>query len=51
MTVAIGMNDRFGGKNRSNLHLDMVILRPTVWLDDSPLITDGVLQVDSEGTG
>jgi aminopeptidase len=32
--IAIGMNERFGGRNRSNLHLDLVILRPKVWLDE-----------------
>jgi aminopeptidase len=42
--VAIGMNDHFGGRNRSNLHLDLVIMRPTVWLDSELAIVDGVLQ-------
>jgi aminopeptidase len=41
--IAIGMNESFGGRNRSNLHLDMVILRPTVWLDGLPVIIDGRL--------
>ena len=41
--IAIGMNESFGGKNRSNLHLDLVILRPTVWLDDTLTIDNGVL--------
>jgi aminopeptidase len=41
--VAIGMNERFGGRNRSNLHLDLVILRPTVWLDETKVIEDGSL--------
>ena len=31
--IAIGMNDRFGGQNRSNLHLDLVMLQPSLWLD------------------
>ncbi len=31
--IAIGMNDSFGGQNRSNLHLDLVMLRPSLWLD------------------
>jgi aminopeptidase len=31
--IAIGMNERFGGRNRSNLHLDMIMLNPSVWLD------------------
>jgi aminopeptidase len=41
--IAVGMNESFGGRNRSNLHLDMVILRPTVWLDGLPVIIDGRL--------
>lgn len=41
--VAIGMNERFGGRNRSNLHLDLVILRPTVWLDEMKVIEGGIL--------
>jgi len=43
--IAIGMNDRFGGRNRSNLHLDLVILRPSVELDGAIVLADGVLQV------
>jgi aminopeptidase len=31
--IAIGMNDSFGGQNRSNLHLDLVMLHPSLWLD------------------
>jgi aminopeptidase len=31
--IAIGMNDRFGGQNHSNLHLDLVMLQPSLWLD------------------
>jgi aminopeptidase len=41
--VAIGMNERFGGRNRSNLHLDLVILRPSVWLDERKIIESGIL--------
>jgi aminopeptidase len=41
--IAIGMNEHFGGGNRSNLHLDLVMLNPTVTLDGSPLVTDGFL--------
>jgi aminopeptidase len=33
--IAIGMNDRFGGQNHSNLHLDLVMLNPSLWLDGS----------------
>lgn len=31
--IAIGMNESFGGQNRSNLHLDLVMLHPSLWLD------------------
>jgi leucyl aminopeptidase (aminopeptidase T) len=31
--IAFGINDRFGGKNHSNLHLDLVMLQPSLWLD------------------
>ncbi len=31
--IAIGMNESFGGKNKSNMHLDMVMLSPTLTLD------------------
>ncbi len=41
--IAIGANLSFGGRNRSNLHLDLVMLRPTVMLDDSILVEDGHL--------
>jgi aminopeptidase len=41
--IAIGMNTSFGGKNRANLHLDMVVQRPTVELDSASLIVNGVL--------
>jgi len=44
--IAIGMNDRFGGVNKSNLHLDLVILKPTVWFDDTLVLEDGVFQVE-----
>jgi len=29
----IGLNDRMGGQNHSNLHLDLVTLHPTLRLD------------------
>ena len=33
----IGMNDRMGGQNNYNLHLDLVMLHPSLWLDGVPL--------------
>ena len=44
--VAIGMNERFGGVNRSNLHLDLVVLRPTVYFDGEIAISDGEILID-----
>ena len=41
--IAIGMNEHFGGRNRSNLHLDLVILRPSLWLDGQMVIQNGTL--------
>lgn len=41
--VAIGMNEHFGGRNKSNLHVDFVVPRPTVQLDGTPIIRDGRL--------
>jgi aminopeptidase len=35
--IALGMNDWFGGQNHSNLHLDLVMLHPSLWLDGVPL--------------
>ena len=46
--IAIGMNERFGGANRSNLHLDLVILHPTVYLDGEIVISDGEILIDNK---
>jgi aminopeptidase len=43
--IAVGMNDRFGGKNRSNLHQDLVILKPTVWFDGKVILESGEFKV------
>ena len=43
--IAVGMNDRFGGKNKSNLHQDFVILKPTVWFDGRIVIEDGTFKI------
>jgi aminopeptidase len=42
--IAVGMNGHFGGSNHSNLHLDLVILHPTVWLDAEQPVVDGVVK-------
>jgi aminopeptidase len=39
--IAIGMNENFGGRNRSNLHLDLVILQPTVFFDGAVILERG----------
>ena len=46
--IAIGMNAHFGGFNRSNLHLDMVIRRPKVWADDVMILNEGLLQIGAD---
>lgn len=38
--IALGMNIHFGGANRSNLHLDLVMLQAQVWLDGERLRLD-----------
>ena len=43
--IAIGMNDRFGGRNASNLHQDFVILKPTVLFDETVVIENGEFMV------
>jgi leucyl aminopeptidase (aminopeptidase T) len=43
--IAIGMNERLGGRNKSNLHLDLVILKPTVWFDGTLVLENGVFTV------
>ena len=42
--IAIGANQSFGGRNLADLHLDMVIMRPTVTLDGQPVLVSGVVQ-------
>jgi aminopeptidase len=39
--VAFGNNLAFGGKNNARIHLDAVIRKPSVWLDDKLLIRKG----------
>lgn len=42
--IALGDNHAIGGTVSSGLHLDMIILRPTVWLDGNEVVTQGELQ-------
>lgn len=39
--VAFGNNTAFGGRNKARIHLDGVMRRPSVWLDDTPIIKRG----------
>jgi aminopeptidase len=39
--VAFGNNLAFGGKNDARIHLDAVIRKPTVWLDNKQIIRKG----------
>jgi leucyl aminopeptidase (aminopeptidase T) len=43
--IAVGMNDRFGGTNKSNLHQDFVILKPTVWFDNTVILENGIFKL------
>ena len=44
--VAFGDNIYYGGSIRCPVHLDMVIYRPTVRLDDRVLVENGVIRLD-----
>lgn len=46
--IAIGANTSFGGRNRSNLHLDLVILHPTIWLDGQMLLDQELFWLEHE---
>ena len=41
--LAFGTSAGIGGVNRSTVHIDGLVLRPSVWLDDRPLMEDGTL--------
>lgn len=43
--IAFGTNKSFGGTNKADCHMDGIILRPTLYLDDLLVIQDGVFQV------
>jgi leucyl aminopeptidase (aminopeptidase T) len=43
--VAIGDNVFYGGEVRSPVHMDMVLYRPTVRLDDRVIVEDGVVLI------
>lgn len=39
--IAFGTNTSFGGTNKAGCHMDGVILKPTLLLDDKPVLVDG----------
>ena len=43
--IAIGDNHTIGGITESCIHLDMVIHKPTVWLDNIKVVDNGVLSL------
>lgn len=43
--IAFGTNTSFGGINKADCHMDGIILRPTLYLDDTLVIKEGVFQV------
>ena len=43
--VALGDNRSLGGTIESPLHIDFILLRPTVWLDGREIVRDGKLLV------
>jgi leucyl aminopeptidase (aminopeptidase T) len=46
MHFAIGDNESLGGSTRSEIHLDGVLRKPMVQLDDITVVKDGVLDTD-----
>ncbi len=43
--IAVGDNAMLGGVNDSSLHWDLLVMRPTVTVDERPLMVDGRLAV------
>ena len=43
--IAFGTNASFGGVNKAECHMDGIILRPTLYLDDTLVIKEGVFQI------
>jgi leucyl aminopeptidase (aminopeptidase T) len=43
--VAFGNNLAFGGKNKAGIHLDAVVRKPSVWLDDRLIIRKGTFLI------
>lgn len=43
--VALGDNLSLGGQVEASLHLDIIMLQPTVWIDDQTILADGKLKL------
>ena len=43
--IALGDNIFYGGQTRSDVHMDMVIYQPTVWLDEQVVVRQGQVDV------
>jgi len=44
--LAFGDNSTFGGKVRAGIHIDVVLLKPNLYVDGKLLIENGVLKLD-----
>jgi len=44
--IALGTNIFMGGKTKSLMHIDQIILKPSLWLDNSIVIEDGALRIE-----
>lgn len=43
--IAFGTNTSFGGTNKADVHMDGVILKPTLYLDEKLVIDKGVFLI------
>lgn len=43
--IAFGTNTSFGGTNKAECHMDGVILKPTLYLDDTLVIENGIFKI------
>ncbi|MEM3575000.1 MAG: aminopeptidase, partial [Candidatus Bathyarchaeia archaeon] len=43
--IALGDNSTFGGTVRAGVHIDCILLRPTLYLDDEKVVDRGELKV------
>ena len=43
--IAFGTNTSFGGTNKADCHMDGIILKPTLYLDDVLVIKDGTFVI------